>query len=234
MTAESRQFVLPVGLPGGASLDNFCPGPNREAYAQIERALRGCGERFLYLWGGSGSGKSHLLLGAGRRLSECGATAVYLPLRESSRLEPEMLCALERMDLVCIDDIDAVAGAAAWQRGLFHLFNRAAERGTLMLIAARPAPPALPLELTDLASRMTAGLVLRLIPLDDDGRRIALQRRARQRGFTIPDEVATYLLRRRARDMHSLFALLDRLDGATLRARRRVTVPFVKRVLGDD
>jgi DnaA family protein len=58
-----------------------------------------------------------------------------------------------------------------------------------------------------------------------------LQLRARQRGFELPDDVAHYLLRRAPRDPASLFALLDRLDYASLAAQRKLTIPFVRELL---
>ena len=59
--------------------------------------------------------------------------------------------------------------------------------------------------------------------------------RAQERGFELPDETGRYLMSRYPRDLSSLFAVLDRLDQASLQAQRRLTVPFVKQVLeGSD
>ena len=66
---------------------------------------------------------------------------------------------------------------------------------------------------------------------DEADRAAALQLRAGHRGLDLPDETALYLLRRMPRDMASLYALLDRLDLEALRAKRRLTVPFVRDVL---
>jgi len=59
----------------------------------------------------------------------------------------------------------------------------------------------------------------------------ALRLRAAARGFELPVGTARYLLRRCPREAPSLFALLDRLDRASLAARRRLTVPFVRQLL---
>ena len=68
--------------------------------------------------------------------------------------------------------------------------------------------------------------------LDDHQRLRALQLRAQQRGCEMPDETGRYLMRRLPRDMPVLFDLLDQLDEASLVAQRKLTVPFVKSVLG--
>jgi DnaA family protein len=85
--------------------------------------------------------------------------------------------------------------------------------------------------LPDLASRLASGAAFRLRELDDAGKIAALQQRALRRGFEMPDAVAGYLLGRYARDTHSLFALLERLDHASLEAKRRLTIPFVRELL---
>jgi DnaA family protein len=60
----------------------------------------------------------------------------------------------------------------------------------------------------------------------------ALRLRAGQRGLDLPDETASFLLNRTRRDMASLYRLLDELDKEALIARRRLTIPFVREVLG--
>jgi DnaA family protein len=85
--------------------------------------------------------------------------------------------------------------------------------------------------LPDLTSRLGRGLTLRLRPLDDKAKSLALQCRARNRGFALPDDVISFLLRRYPRDTHSLFELLERVDDLTLTEKRVVTIPLVKRLL---
>ena len=67
--------------------------------------------------------------------------------------------------------------------------------------------------------------------LDESERVMALQLRSRHRGLDLPDDTAQYLLKRSRRDMASLYELLDRLDKEALRAKRRLTIPFVRGVV---
>jgi DnaA family protein len=145
-----------------------------------------------------------------------------------------MLEGLEALSLVCIDDVDTIAGDAAWEAALFHLFNRVRERGARIVIAGSASPRALGLGLPDLATRLAWGLVFQLHPLGDEEKAQALQLRARGRGMEMPEAVARYLLQHHARDMAALFALLERLDRASLAAQRRLTVPFVREIAGDE
>jgi DnaA family protein len=67
--------------------------------------------------------------------------------------------------------------------------------------------------------------------LDEHAREAALKLRARHRGLELPGDTARYLLKRSRRDMASLYELLDKLDLEALRAKRRLTIPFVREVL---
>jgi len=220
---SSGQLPLRLQLRDSATFDNFHDEGNELAL----QALRAGGGDSLYLWGPAGCGKSHLLQAA------CHAApgAVYLPLGGIAGAQPAIFEGLEAIPVVAIDDLGLVAGAADWEAALFHLYNRIREAGGRLLLAAEGSPAALGFRLPDLVTRLGWGLVFRLQPLGDAGRRRALQLLARHRGFELPDEVADYLLRRQPRDMNSLFALLERLDEASLAAQRRLTIPFVRGLL---
>jgi len=221
-----NQLLLGIGLRDSATFDNFFPARNSPVVAALCQA----DEPFVYLWGSSGSGKSHLLQALCQQLAEQGQTVAYLPLAEAGMV-PQMLEGMENMSLLAIDDLDSVAGNADWETALFHLYNRMRDAGARLLVAAHVSPAALPIQLRDLASRLSYGLTLHLQDLSDEDKRQLLQLRADNRGFELPDEVANYLLKRCERDMESLITLLDRLDVATLQAQRKLTIPFVKSLL---
>ena len=222
-----QQLPLRIGLRDSATFDNFFPGSN----AAASHVLQLQSEPFIYLWGGGGSGKSHLLQAACHRVDEEGGAAAYLPLGELVAMSPELLEGMEQMSLVCIDELDAVAGNAQWELALFHLYNRMRDRGSHLVTAGRAAPAALGLQLPDLVSRLSWGPVFQLQVLDDEEKAAALRLRAAQRGMNMPPEVAGYLLHHGPRDMHALFALLDKLDEVSLVAQRRLTIPFVRELI---
>jgi DnaA family protein len=144
---------------------------------------------------------------------------------------PGILEGLAGRAVVCIDDIERVAGKSDWELALFNLFNDLQEAGGQLVVAAAAAPRECGFALADLASRMSRLPVFQIHSLDDAERVAALQLRARHRGLELPDESAAYLLKRSRRDMASLYELLDRLDLEALRAQRRLTIPFVRDVL---
>lgn len=216
-----KQLALGVRLRAGAVYASFAPGPNSE----IVTALRSPDIASVWLWGAPGSGKTHLLEAA---CAEAGAAAAYFPLDRAVKLPPDALSGFERNRLLCIDDVDQIAGDAAWERALFALYNEAAELRTRLIFAATVAPRQASWVLDDWRSRATACIVYQLRELDDVGRIEALRLRAAQRGLQLPLETAEYLLKRMPRDLPSLFGILDALDEASLVEQRRLTVPFIR------
>ncbi|WP_137820600.1 MULTISPECIES: DnaA regulatory inactivator Hda [unclassified Pseudomonas] len=229
------QLPLGVRLRDDATFANYYPGANAAALGYVERlceAEAGWAESLIYLWGGDGVGRSHLLQAACLRFEQRDEQAVYLPLAEVADYGPELLDNLEQCELVCLDDLDAVAGRADWEEALFHLFNRLRDSGRRLLLAAAASPRELPVQLPDLQSRLTLALVFQLQSLSDEDKLRALQLRASRRGLHLTDEVGRFILTRGTRSMSALFELLERLDQASLQAQRKLTIPFLKEILG--
>ena len=159
--------------------------------------------------------------------------AGYFPLGQLQEFGAEVLEGVAALPAIAMDDLQAVAGDAAWEQQLFGLYNECLARGTRLLVAA-PAPGVeVGIALPDLRSRLAAMPHFALRPLDEAQQREALKLRAAQRGIELPDETLRYLQRRFARDMGRLHELLDRLDLASLQEQRRLTVPFIRQVLGE-
>ena len=226
------QLTLDMRLRDSATFANLLPGDNDEAVTAVWRCALAQGIDQLYLWGGPGTGKSHLLQAACHEAGENGEGCFYLPLIEAVESWPvAALEGLERMALLAVDDVQAVAGKREWEEALFNLFNRAQAAGGRMLFAASARSDELGLKLPDLASRLAWGASYVLHEPDDAGKLVALRLHAHNRGITLSDEVGLYLIHRCRRDLHTLAKVLDRLDDASLVAKRRLTIPFVKEVL---
>ncbi|MFA5679333.1 MAG: DnaA regulatory inactivator Hda [Pseudomonas sp.] len=234
-SGHPMQLPLGIKLRDEATFDNYYSGPNAAVLAMLQ-TLSDPGqspvEHCVYIWGAPDSGRSHLLQAACHRMAEAGALAMYLPLREVMEHGPQLLDGMEEVDLLCLDELEVIAGHAEWEEALFHLYNRIQQRQGRLLMAATAAPRALDFQLPDLVSRLGWGLVFQLQALDDEGKQQMLKMRAARRGLQLPDEVARYILSRGARGMGELFAALEHLDQASLQAQHRLTIPFVKRVMG--
>lgn len=220
-----RQLPLAVRLRDFAVFETFEPGPNGAAVAALaDPTATGPA---LWIWGPAGSGKSHLLQAA----CAAHAGAAYLPVPDLLPAGPGVLEGWQDRSLVCLDDIDRLAGRAEWEQAAFKLFNSLWERGGCLVVSASAGPATTRFTLPDLQSRLAWGGVFRLEQLSDEDRIAALRRRALHRGLQLPVEAARYLLRRLPRDMRALCGWLDTLDVASLAAGKRLTLPFVKSVI---
>jgi DnaA family protein len=228
MSVAHPQLPLGIGLKDAATFDNFYSAGNE----LVLQALQQDNDRMLYLWGPAGCGKSHLLQAQCHATAANGQSPIYLPLQELRALSPDLLEGLEQQALIAVDDIQVIAGVSQWEEALFHLYNRVRDSGQRLVVSATVAPAGLGLSLPDLVSRLGWGPVFQLTSLTDTDKRAALQMRARRRGLEIGNEVAEYLMRRCPRDMDSLFNLLNQLDHASLAAQRRLTIPFVRELIG--
>ena len=227
------QLPLGLALRDSARFASFFPGPNSEAVRCLQLAAAGEGETLVFLSAATGLGKTHLLQSACHEAARREQASAYLPLNELKTLSPDLFEGMEEMQLVCIDDVDAIAGLPDWETGLFHLFNRVRETGSRLLVAGGDRADKLGIELPDLVSRLGWGVTYMLKPLADDDVLQALSFRAAARGLELPVETAAFLMKRIPRDLPSVFDLLDRLDEASMIEQRRLTIPFVKAVLDE-
>jgi DnaA family protein len=217
----SQQLPLKFKLEGHTRLDDYVGS----AGARLMR-LHG----LVYIYGMSGSGKSHLLQGICHESQDRGHSAIYLP--SLGILEPSVLDSLEAVDLVCLDDVDDVMGLADWQQALFHLVNAMKDSGRKLVLSGSTSVAGLKIGLADLDSRLKSAFLLQTDQLDDDQKLEVVRRKAQRRGFDMSDEVCRYILARSRRDLHHLAQLVEQLDEETLRQQKKVTIPFVRQALG--
>lgn len=226
------QLPLNIQLRDDSILESFYAGDNMEALQAITKLSRGIGEPFVYCWGPLSVGRTHLLQATCHAAMEAGITAAYIPLSKFNDLDPALLQGLDTLSLICLDDVQSIAGEPMWEEGLFHLFNRVRANNGRLLISANASPLHLALTLPDLKSRLAWGVVYQLHELSDAQKWHALALRAKCRGLQLNKTVSGFLLNRCSRNMAQLFQYLEILDKASLAEQRRLTIPFVKRILG--
>ena len=130
-----------------------------------------------------------------------------------------------------VDDVQALDEAA--QIALFNRINDARQNSGRVLAAGNAPPAQLPLR-EDLRTRLAWGLVYQVKPLSDEERAAYLRSEGARRGILLPDEVIAFLLSHMRRDLHSLAAILDRLDRYSLETKRPITLPLVREALKEE
>ncbi len=214
-----RQLALDITTPPAPTFDNFVVGRNAEALAHLRAALAGSGERFVYLWGAAGCGRTHLL-----KAATADARSKYIACAADSVFDDDA-------PRLAADDVERLGSDA--QVALFHCYNELREQGGSLIASGRVPPVQLKLR-ADLLTRLGWGLVVQVHALNDEEKAQALAQHAHARGFTLASEVIAYLLARAPRDMGALFATLDALDRHSLETKRAVTLPLLRAVLLRD
>ncbi len=219
-----KQLVFDIAPPPQPTLQNFVIGLNGEVLATLSAMLEGSiHERFVYLWGGAGCGKSHLLQGfaaaaSAHRLRPCLAHDTQMCTEDEAAL----------CDVLLVDDVLALD--AQNQNRLFNIMNYLRDGSGLLITSGPCAPMHLNIR-QDLASRLAQGLVFQVKCLSDEDKAQALMTHAQGRGFTLPHDVVAYLLKQWKRDLPSLMAVLEALDRYSLEVKRPITVPLARDVL---
>lgn len=227
----NEQLVLDLQLDARADFERYVTGSNELIVHSLRRLAGGRGPSPIYLWSHDALGKSHLLQATCHLAGTPTRRVIYLPLKLLQCYGAELFADLDSLDLICIDDIDTIVGNADWEHALFAALERARATGQGMVLAAGVAAVKLGWDLPDLASRVGASLALKLAPLNDAERREVLNRKVQEAGLEIDTAALRYLELHSRRDLRSLLAVLKRVDIASLRAQRRVSVPMLRKLL---
>lgn len=232
MTPRPKQLSLELGSPPPATFDNFVVAANREAVQRLRDlptalAQERASDRLVYLWGETGSGRTHLLHALCDAGAHAGLRCRYLSAHHAlADFIFDPAC-----QLYTVDDVDLLDEAR--QIAVFSLYNEVRAHGrTAIVVAGGSAPVAMPVR-EDLRTRLGWGLVYQLAPLSDEDKIAALVQAARERGLQLSPEIPHWLVTRHYRDMPSLMALLDALDTYSLERKRAVTLPLLREMFAE-
>lgn len=226
----SPQIPLQLMPQRDCRFDEFIAGPNVAVVEALKHVPDEPGSS-IFLFGEQGSGKSHLLNALCFEIRERGGRAFYLALERLPKDAIASLEGLEKLDLVCVDDLHVIAGDKAWEEALFHCFNRIREARGRLVVSSNKRLSALELVLPDLASRLSWGLRLPLLPLEDKDKLAVINLHSNALGFGLPEDVQAYLLRNHDRSLAALIDTVEKLHQAALIHKRRITVPLAREVL---
>ena len=223
--AATAQLPLPFTTNERNTFAHFVVGANREL---VDR-LRARPPAFACNWvfGAPGVGKTHLL----QAFCHNFPGSAYIP---AARVDPAVtsLVGYATFGAVAVDDVELWLGERRSELALFDLYNQLTTTQAQLLVTARRSPLETEFAVPDLGSRLRAAACYRVAPLRDADRRQLLAGAARRRSLALAPEVANFLLAHVDRDQRQLLRTLDVLDRSSLAAGRRLTIPFVKQVLG--
>jgi DnaA family protein len=218
-----RQLLLELDAAQSPSLETFTVGQNAELAQLLSlfsvRTASQYGERFVYLWGESGAGKTHLL----HAMASTSAARYIAPDAASNVFTHD-----PATSLYLLDDCQNLSAQA--QIDAFALFNEIRAHGGFLVAAGNHPPMILNLR-EDLRTRLGWGLIYQVHGLTDEDKIDALERSAHARGMTISSGVLPYLITHYRRDMNSLTQMLNQLDRFSLETKRPITLPLLRELL---
>ncbi|MBP6114753.1 MAG: DnaA regulatory inactivator Hda [Acinetobacter sp.] len=207
-----RQLQLNIEPQLDARISDFSGpgwGPVIDGVRQLHAGLM---NRF-YLYGGAGTGKSHLLTAICDSYLEVGKSAIKVSLLELLDAPIEAITSLEMYDLVALDDIEAISGVPHWQKAVFHLINNNNDGGGQLVFSSRFAPIELKLELPDLQSRLTQAVSVRVPSGQSYADRLALLTSVMERkGVHFDPQIIDYLLMHGPTQTSTLLQSLEQLE----------------------
>ncbi len=224
------QLTLGVHLRDDANFENFYVSQaNKALLAALKK--ESLESDLVYIWGSANSGKSHLLQATCYRQAQANLGVLYLPLQSIDQFDPDILHGTDSLSMVCLDNVELIAGNAEWEQAIFNLYNTLQGSDTCLLVSASCAPLDLQLQLADLHSRLQSGLTFQLTDMSDADKCAMLSLRATNRGMDLNLQVADYIVQRADRNLDQLIKVLDKLDGKSLQLGRRLTIPLVREVM---
>ena len=223
-----RQLLLDLSAQQAPSFDAFVTGQNAELLQRLQtiastNAAPGLSDRFIYLWGEAGAGKTHLLLS----LAHAYGASRFIPHHAADSAfdyHPGTTCYL-------LDDCEQLPPIS--QIAAFNLFNQIREQGGY-LVSAGTLPPARLEVREDLRTRLGWGLIYQLHGLTDEDKIAALMQSAQARGMAVSPAILSYLLTHYRRDMPSLSRMLDAIDHYSLETKRPITLPLLRDLLQQE
>jgi len=228
----SSQLPFVFDRDSGLTLGNFYAGPNAHVLQTLQDALEAAAGSSIFLQGGPGSGKTHVLLALCNHATARGNRVAYLPFRMAGvQFKPNALQGLEKLRNLFFDDVDAIAGKPLWERELAERLRAETSAPRSVLLSGRRPLDEIGFQHRWLKNYVRRSQQLELTVLTDDDRLWALQRHAQSRGIRLAEDVARYLTRQLPGDLGEWVRALHALDYASLANKRRFTKPFIRSVL---
>ena len=227
------QLPLPFELRDDHKLSSFVHGSNTTLVEALCGLASVGGEgQMLWIQGGAGSGKTHLLQAVVGHYSDQAVEVAYLPATQiTGEHAASMLEGAQRYRVLVIDDVDCWLGQRLAEVELVRLYQERRHAGNHLLLSATLPPTGYKMALPDWQSRARGAVLYTLHELSDEDKLEVLMARADRLGLELGDSVATYLLRHGPRGLPQMIEILARVDRLALAEQRRLTVPLLKKVL---
>lgn len=227
------------------TFENFVVGPNNRLAHACAMSVADCpGQTYnpLFIYGGAGLGKTHLLQAIGQHVLQVapGARVAYISgetftyhyitaLREHRAAEFRRM--YRNVDLWLVDDIQFLAGKERTEEEFFHTYNAIYDLGKQIVLTSDQAPKDLELD-GRLLSRFECGMLADIAPPDLETRMAIIQTKAESEHMLLPNEVILYIAQLITSNIRQLEGALIKLHAYSSLMRASITPLLAEEVLG--
>lgn len=205
--------------------DNFIVGPfNELAFAAAMAVVEEPGKNYnpLFIYGGVGLGKTHLVQAIGNKIKEDSPEkkVKYLPAEKlisiivnsikKNSIE-ELKKTLRELDVLIVDDIQFIAGKDKTQEEFFHTFNSLYQKNKQIILSSDRHPNAIPAITERLKSRFKGGMIADISSPDFETRMAILKQKGEEKGVDLPKEIIEFIANNIQRNIRELESALNRL-----------------------
>jgi chromosomal replication initiator protein len=247
MKKDEKQLVFPKNINPQYTFSNFVVGPsNQFVHAACLAVASRPGGTYnpLFIYGGVGLGKTHLLhaivnqalsINSSLKIGYVTSEKFTNELINSIRNEkmPEFRKRYRNMDLLLIDDIQFIAGKVSTQEEFFHTFNALFEVKKQLVLTSDKTPQQMQTLEERLQSRFAWGLIAKIEMPETETKVAILKKKAHANKIILPNEVAFLLANSVKSNIRELEGLLTRLSAYSSLARVDITLETAKQVLKD-
>lgn len=208
------------------TLDLFVVGSSNElSYAATTATIKEVGKKYnpLFIYGGTGLGKTHLLQAAGNEIKNRYKGRVRVKYVSSEKFVNDVVWAIrnKRMediktkyrntDVLIIDDIQFIGGKERSEEEFFHTFNVLYENSKQIIISSDRPPAAIPTLEERLRSRFEGGMITDITYPDYEMRVAIIKNKLQARSVTLPDDVLELIARKIQRNIRELEGILNKV-----------------------
>ena len=192
------------------------------------------------------TGKTYLLQSLCNHYFDEGKTSLLIPLKEVKDLGSQITESLENLDLICIDDVDLIAGDNSWEIAVFNLINNCLLTNCRLVFCSSFNPSNINFELKDLLSRIKKINHIELFPVNTNNLSKAIKFIANSRSINLGEREIDYLITYSERSIANLVniisgvrepisfmiaALFQNIESIFMELKRKISVPLIKEVI---
>ncbi|MEX1312478.1 MAG: chromosomal replication initiator protein DnaA [Candidatus Sulfomarinibacteraceae bacterium] len=242
---EGLRTIQENPFTAGFTFDRFVQGSsNQFAAAAAQAVAERPGEAYnpLYIYGGSGLGKTHLLHAIGKQVTNDNPKSKVTYMTTEHFVNELINCIRQQrmeafrqtfrgVDVLLLDDVQFIAGKERTQEEFFHTFNTLQSTGRQVVFTSDARPADIPGLEERLRSRFLQGLIADIQPPDLETRCAILREKARAVGWELPEDTVLFISRRVQKNVRELEGCLNRAIAYAQLKNAKITVDVVRMAL---